>query len=116
MLQRIGPSVVHLRLLWDRRKLHRSLLPYGLLASTLIAFLIPVRFKSTARLMPPENHQTGGLAAAAAALSGSAGGLAGLGGLAPDGVGVKRTMDLFFLLLSSATRPDKTISQFHAEK
>src|SRR5260370_10811583 len=77
MPQGSGKSIAHLRLLWEHRKLLRRVVSYGLLASTLIAFLIPVRFKSTARLMPPENHQTGGLAAAAA-LSARARGPAGL--------------------------------------
>src|SRR5216684_1047912 len=64
---------------------------YGFLASTLLAFLIPVRFKSTARLMPPDNNQSGGRAMAAA-LSGSAGSFVGI--------------------LSSRTVQDKLIQQF----
>ena len=42
----------HLRLLWDRRGFLCRVGIYAFLASTVIAFLIPVRFQSTTRLMP----------------------------------------------------------------
>jgi hypothetical protein len=73
--QASGSSVAHLRLLWEHRRLLARVVLYGLFASTLIAFLIPTRYESTARLMPPDSSQTGGLAMAAATLSGGAGGL-----------------------------------------
>jgi capsule polysaccharide export protein KpsE/RkpR len=87
---------------------------YGFLACTLLAFLIPVRFKSTARLMPPDNNQSGGLAMAAAALSGGAAG--GLGGIATDMLGLKSTSDIFVGILSSRTVQDKLIQQFDLRK
>jgi len=62
-----GDPVVYLRLLWEHRRLIACVVLYGLLASTLIAFLIPIRYESTARLMPPDSNQSGGLAMAAAA-------------------------------------------------
>src|SRR5260370_15736538 len=86
MPQGSGKSVAHLRLLWEHRKLLRRVVSYGLLASTLIAFLIPVRFKSTARLMPPENHQTG---RAPRGRAGGAAGGGGLGGIAADRLRLK---------------------------
>src|SRR5437588_11165656 len=67
-----GNSVAYLRLLWENRRFVTRVVFYGLLASTLIAFLIPARYRSTTRLMPPDNTQSGGLAMAAAALSGGA--------------------------------------------
>jgi len=85
----------------------------GLLASTLLAFLIPVRFESTARLMPPDSSQSGGLAMAAAALSGGAG---GLGGIATDMLGLKSTSDIFVGILSSRTVQDKLIQQLDLKK
>jgi len=108
-----GVSVASLRLLWERRRLLRRAVIYGLLASTLIAFLIPARYESTARLMPPDSSQSGGLAMAAAALSGSAG---GLGGIAGEMLGMKSTSDIFVGILSSRTVQDKLIQQFDLRK
>jgi capsule polysaccharide export protein KpsE/RkpR len=108
-LQSSGSSVAYMRLLWEHRKLLRRVVFYALLASALLAFLIPVRFKSTARLMPPDNNQSGGLAMAAAALSGGTG---SLGGIATDMLGLKSTSDIFVGILSSRTVQDKLIQQF----
>jgi len=92
-----GNSVAHLRLLWEQRRLLLRVVLYGLLASTLLAFVIPARYESTARLMPPDSSQSGGLAMAAAALSGGAG---GLGGIATEMLGLKSTSDI----LSASSR------------
>jgi capsule polysaccharide export protein KpsE/RkpR len=109
-----GNSVASLRLVWEHRRLVRRVVFYGFLICTLLAFLIPVRFKSTARLMPPDNNQSGGLAMAAAALSGGATG--GLGGIATDMLGLKSTSDIFVGILSSRTVQDKLIQQFDLRK
>src|SRR5713226_3842850 len=106
-------SVAHLRLLWEHRRLLARVVLYGLLASTLIAFLIPTRYESTARLMPPDSSQSGGLAMAAAALSGGAG---GLGGIAGEMLGLKSTSDIFVGILSSRTVQDNLIQQFDLKK
>ena len=108
-----GDPVVHLRLLLEYRRLLARVALYGLLASLLIAFLIPTRYESTARLMPPDSNQSGGLAMAAAALSGSAG---GLGGIAGEMLGMKSTSDIFVGILSSRTVQDKLIQQFDLKK
>jgi uncharacterized protein involved in exopolysaccharide biosynthesis len=108
-----GNSVAYLRLLWCHRRLLARVALYGLLTSTILAFLIPVRFESTARLMPPDSSQSGGLAMAAAALSGGAG---GLGGIATEMLGLKSTSDIFVGILSSRTVQDKLIQQFDLKK
>src|SRR5258708_26104424 len=108
-----GDSVASLRLLWENRRLLTRVALYGLLASTLIAFLIPTRYRSMARLMPPDNSQSGGLAMAAAALSGGAG---GLGGIAGEMLGLKSTSDIFVGILSSRTVQDNLIQQFDLKK
>src|SRR5215469_13425343 len=102
-------AVEYLRLLLLHRRLLVGITFFGFLAGTLLAFVIPVRFESTAHLMPPDNSQSGGLAMAAAALSGSAG---GLGGIASEVLGVKNTSDVFVGILSSRTAQDKLIQQF----
>jgi capsule polysaccharide export protein KpsE/RkpR len=104
---------VYLRLLWEQRRLLARLVLYGFLASTLIALLIPARYESTARLMPPDNTQTGGLAMAAAAISGGAG---SLGNIASDVLGIKSTSDIFVGILSSRTVQDKLIQEFDLRK
>jgi uncharacterized protein involved in exopolysaccharide biosynthesis len=106
-------SVAHLRLLWDHRLLAARIVFVGILAGALIAFLIPARYESTARLMPPDNTQSGGIAMAAAALSGSAG---SLGGIASDVLGLKSTSDIFVGILSSRTVQDKLIQEFDLRK
>jgi len=108
-----GNSVEHLRLLWEHRRLLARVVLYGLLASTLIAFLISPRYESVARLMPPDSNQSGGLAMAAAALSGGAG---GMGSIATEMLGLKSTSDIFVGILSSRTVQDKLIQQFDLKK
>src|ERR1700739_895030 len=90
--------VASLRLIWERRRLLFRVAVYALLASTLTAFLIPKRFESTARLMPPDNQSSSSLARPAAAMSGAAG---GLGGIASDILGLKSTSDVFVGILVS---------------
>lgn len=106
-------SVAHLRLLWEHRRLLARVVLAGILASLLVAFLVPNRYESTARLMPPENTQSEGLAMAAAALTGGAG---GLGGTAGDLLGIKSTSDIFVGILSSRTVQNKLIQQFDLRK
>jgi capsule polysaccharide export protein KpsE/RkpR len=112
-------SVVHLRILWENRRLLSRVAIYALLASTLIAFLIPNRYESTTRLMPPDDNRSSGLAMAAAALSGGSSGgstSSGLGSIATDMLGLKSTSDIFVGILSSRTVQDKLIQQFDLKK
>jgi capsule polysaccharide export protein KpsE/RkpR len=102
-----------LQLLWGRRGLLLRTGLYALLASVLLAFLIPARYESTARLMPPDNQSGSGLAAAVAAMSGGAG---GLGGMAGDLLGMKSTSDVFVGILGSRTVQDKLIQEFDLKK
>jgi uncharacterized protein involved in exopolysaccharide biosynthesis len=108
-----GTLVAYLWLLLEHRRVLGRAALCGLLASTLLAFLIPVRFESTTRLMPPDNNQSGGLAMAAAALSGGSG---GLGGIASQMLGLKSTSDIFVGILSSRTVQDKLIQEFDLKK
>jgi capsule polysaccharide export protein KpsE/RkpR len=89
---------------------------YAMLASTGLVFLIPSRYESTARLMPPDNQSSSGLAIAAAAMSGTGGAAGGLGGIAGDLLGLKSTSDVFVGVLSSRTAQDKLIEQFNLKK
>jgi len=106
-------SLAYLRLLWARRRMLSRVLVYAAAASTVIAFLIPARYESTARLMPPDNQSSSSLAMAAAAMSGAAG---GLGGIASDFLGLKSTSDVFVGILTSRTVQDQLIQQFDLKK
>jgi uncharacterized protein involved in exopolysaccharide biosynthesis len=106
-------SVEHLRLLWNHRGLLGRIALCGLVASVIIALLIPTRYESSTRLMSPDSNQSSGLALAATAISGSSGGLAGM---ASDLLGLKSTSDTFVGILSSRTVRDKLIQQFNLKK
>ena len=108
-----GSVAGHLRLFWEHRRLLARAVFYGFLVGALLAFLIPARYESTARLMPPDSNQSSGLAMAAAALSGGAG---GLGGIASDMLGLKSTSDIFVGILSSRTVQDNLIQRFELQK
>jgi uncharacterized protein involved in exopolysaccharide biosynthesis len=96
-----------LRLLWNRRRFLFRVAASGLVLSTAVAFLIPKRYTSTARLMPPE--QTSGTGAMFAALAGRAGGLAG------SLPGQGSTGNLFVGILQSDTVRDHLIQKFGEE-
>jgi len=103
----------YLRLLWEHRGILLRAGAFGVLASTLLALLIPARYESTARLMPPDNQSGSNLAMAAATMSGAAG---GLGGIASDFLGLKSTSDVFAGILTSRTVQDKLVQQFDLKK
>jgi len=96
-----------LRLLWNQRQVLLRVTGAALILSTVIAFLIPKRFESTARLMSP--NESGGmalLAAMAGGRSGSAGGSSlgsglgsGAGAIAGDLLGMKSSGALFIGIL-----------------
>jgi capsule polysaccharide export protein KpsE/RkpR len=106
-------TVARLRLLWASRRFLGRVTGAGLLLSALIAILIPSRYESVARLMPPDNQSGSGLAMAAAALAGSA---SGLGGIANELLGLRSTSDLLVGVLSSRTVEDKLIQKLDLRK
>jgi uncharacterized protein involved in exopolysaccharide biosynthesis len=98
-----------LRLLWKHRLFFFRAGALGLVASTLVAFLIPKTFTSTAQLMPPDAQSSSGLAMMAAMASKVTG---GLGSVASDLLGVKSSGALFIGVLRSQTAQDRLIQQF----
>ena len=108
-------TVAWLRLLWAQRQMLFRVTLYAMLGSTGLVFLITPRYESTARLMPPDNQSSSGLAIAAAAMSSTVG-AGGLGGIAGDLVGLKSTSDVFVGILGSRTAQDKLIEQFNLKK
>jgi capsule polysaccharide export protein KpsE/RkpR len=114
-----------LRLLWNQRRILLRITGAALVLSTLIAFVIPKRYESTARLMPP-NDTNSGMALLAAvtggkSASGSGGGLTGglgggLGSVASDLLGMKSSGALFVGILQSRTVQDDLINKFDLRK
>ncbi len=101
------------RLLWDWRRVLWKAGIWGLLAATLIAFLIPKQYESTARLMPPDD-QSGSNIALLASLSGKMNG--GLGSIAGDLLGIKSSGGLFIGILRSRTVQDELIKKYDLRK
>ena len=97
-----------LRLLWRHRRFFLRAAGLGLVASTLVAFLIPKSFTSTAQLMPPDTQSSSTLAMMAAMASK----VGGLGSVAGDLLGVKSSGALFIGVLRSQTAQDRLIQQF----
>lgn len=102
-----------LRLLWMERRFLFRVSALGLLAFTLIAFLIPKRYESTTRLMPPDDQSSSAMAMAAA-LSGRMAG--GLGAMAGELLGLKSSGDLFIGILESRSVQDDLINKFDLKK
>jgi len=100
--------VARLVVLWSKRRFLMRTTGVGLLAATLIAFLIPKRFTSTAHLMPPDQGPGNGMAMMAA-LASKAG---SLGSIGSELLGLKTTGDLFIGILQSRTVEDDLVAKF----
>src|SRR5437868_9130315 len=85
--------VTRLRRLWRGRRAVLRATGTGLALFTLIAFLIPKRFESSAHLMPPDQANAGAGMALLAASSSNAG--SSLGTLAGGLLGLKSSGALF---------------------
>jgi uncharacterized protein involved in exopolysaccharide biosynthesis len=111
-------SVASQRLIWGNRRFIFRATTAGVLLSTLIAFLIPKRFQTTARLMPPDQGSSGMGMAMMAAASGNVGSQLGssLGSMAGDLLGLRSSSDLFIGILQSRTVLDDVINKFDLKK
>ena len=106
-------TVAKLRLLWQHRRLLSRTAAWGLLAATLIAFLIPKQYESTTRLMPPDNQSNAGMMMFASLTGKLSGNLSNLAG---DIFGVHSTGDLFIGILRSRTIQDDLVDKFQLKK
>ena len=102
-----------LRLLWEHRKFILRAGVYALFASALIAILIPSRYQSMTRLMPPDELSGTGMGMLTA-MAGRAGG--DLGDIAGSLLGMKSSGALFVGILGSQTVQDRLIQQFSLKK
>jgi capsule polysaccharide export protein KpsE/RkpR len=104
-----SPVVSMLRSLWVERGLLGKAIFGGLAAGAIVALLIPSRYQSTTRLMPPDSQANVslGMLAALTAKSGS-----GMGSVASDLLGVRGSGALFTGILRSRTVEDRLIQRF----
>lgn len=110
-----GRNILRLYLLWSHRQLLFRVGVIGLCLSIAAAFLIPKRYESVTRLMPPDQASPGSMMLAA--LTGgmgakSGGGSSQLGSLAGDLLGLKSSGDLFVGVLQSRSVEDDLINKF----
>lgn len=100
-------------LLWDNRRMLARVFLCSLMLSTIVVFVIPKQYESTARLMPPE--QQGMNPAMLAALAGKA--MPGaLGMLAGSVLGIKDSGALFVELLNSTSIRGALVDRFGLQK
>ena len=103
-------KIARIARLWDRRKLLVKLGAYGTVIALISAFLIPSRFASTARLMPPDPPGGQGMAMLAG-IVGKMG--ATIGSLGSDLLGMTTSADLFAGVLQSRTVQNDLIAKFN---
>jgi len=96
--------------LWDCRKHLAKFAAYSAIVALIIALLIPSRFASTARLMPPDPPGGQGMAMLAG-IVGKMG--ATIGSLGGDLLGMSTSADLFAGVLQSRTVQDDLIEKFN---
>lgn len=106
-------SMESLWLLWERRRFLARVAVWSLVLSTIVAFVIPKRYESTTRLMPPDSQSGSGMALMAA-LAGK--GNLGLSSMAGDLLGMKSSGALFTDVLRSRTVEDRLIDRFDLRK
>lgn len=102
--------VVNGAVLWSHRRRLAQVATISLLLSLTIAFLLPKRYNSSARIMPPGSSS--GSTALLAALAGRSTALAGLGSLAGGLLGGGGNTALFVDLLRSGTVGGHLIDRF----
>src|SRR5260370_31699087 len=99
------------RILWERRRFLMKALIFGSSLAALIAFSLPKRFESTARLMPPDSQSNAGAAVFASLTAKTGAGLIG-----SDLLGMKSSGALFVGVLGSRTVQDRLVERFNLKK
>lgn len=111
-LERRGRKIARIGRLWNKRKLLGKFAAIGAAAALLIALLIPSRYASTTRLMPPDPPAGQGMAL----LAGIAGKMGALGSLGGELLGMTTSAELFAGVLESRTVQNDLIEKFDLRK
>jgi uncharacterized protein involved in exopolysaccharide biosynthesis len=107
-------GVQMLALLWQRRALLLKVAGRALIITTIIAFLIPPKYDSTVRLMPPDSLGDAGMILSALSAGGGSGKVpTGLASIAGSALGLKNNGALFVDLLHSRTVQIHIVDRFH---
>jgi capsule polysaccharide export protein KpsE/RkpR len=106
-------AAARIRLIWSRREMVLRITGAGLLLFLVLAFVIPQKFESTTRLMPPDQPNAG--MAVLGMLTGK-GAPGAVGALADEFLGLKNTGDLFIGILKSRSVQDDLITKFDLRK
>jgi uncharacterized protein involved in exopolysaccharide biosynthesis len=113
-------SAGRLWILWNARRFLWGVLWKTAILSTIVAFLIPTRFTSTAKLVPGETSSSSSMAAILGRVSGAGGsGGSGLSGLGLDPstlLGLKSPGAFYIEVLKSRTVQDHLIDRFDLRK
>jgi uncharacterized protein involved in exopolysaccharide biosynthesis len=107
------------RLLWGRRAFLTRFVVMGVILSLAVASIVPKRYESTTRLMPPDQRGSGGMAllsTLATAASGGGGALGGIGGIGADILGLQTSGALFVAILRSRTVQDRLVDRLDLRK
>lgn len=98
-------------IIWEHRRILRKWVMWGLIIATVLWIVLPRRYESTVRLMPPEASTTGNLMSI---LGASASGVAAtpMVGLAASMLGGKTTGDLYVDVLQGPSVLDPIIDKF----
>lgn len=97
-----------LQLLWSHKRFLAWNAVSGGMLFAVIALLLPVQFQSSARLMPPDQGNSTGIALLSAFSATPAGAL----GMASDALGLKSSGALFTGILRSRTVQDRIVERF----
>lgn len=106
-------AVSRLRLLWGQKEKILRITAAGLVLFLVLAFVIPRKFESTTRLMPPDQPNAG-MAVLGMLTGKSAPGA--VGALADQFLGLKNSGDLFIGILKSRSVEDDLITKFNLRK
>jgi uncharacterized protein involved in exopolysaccharide biosynthesis len=113
----IDDSLNYLHLLWKWRRSIARFAILGAVLSAVIAMLIPAKYESSTKLMPPENKSGGAAMVAALAGKSGVGGDSGIGAglenMAGDLMGFNGSGSLFIGMLHSRTVEDALIQRFN---
>ena len=80
--------------------------------STIVAFLLPVRYEANIVMMPPQQNSSIGSTLGQLGTGGSIGSLIPLASLASGGLGIKNPADMYVALLTSRTVEDAMVQRF----
>ena len=104
-----GKRIARIGHLWESRRVLLKFAAWGAVLTMAIAILIPSRYESTTRLMPPDPAQSQSMAMLASVVGRVGGNLGSLGG---DLLGMKTSGDLFATVLFSRTVQDDLVNKF----